>query len=108
MTTVLKTASDSHHSHEVSRGLPGVAALRFLAMRCFVQHRFALVLALLPLACAGSPEATPKAKVPSQIDVPRTVITADSATSLPEMFAEAQAKARSGDLAGAARLFDRI
>jgi hypothetical protein len=77
-------------------------------MRPFAKHRFVLILALLHLGCAGPPEAVSTPRVPNQIDVPRTVITPHSATSLPEMFAEAQSKARGGDLEGAARLFDRV
>ena len=108
MTTELKTGSAPLHSHQVSCGLLRVAALPFFAMQPFAMQRFALVLALLHVGCARTPEVAPTPKVPSQIDVPRTVITPDSATSLPEMFAEAQAKARSGDLEGAAKLFDRV
>jgi tetratricopeptide (TPR) repeat protein len=65
--------------------------------------------ALALLGCSGP--AAPAARDPSDvpaIDVPRTVITPDSATSLPEMFAAAQTKAKAGDLAGAAALFDRV
>jgi tetratricopeptide (TPR) repeat protein len=76
------------------------------------MRRFAMAMALpvLVLACAGerSPDAARSPAGPQSIDVPRTVITPDSATSLPEMFAEAQAKARSDDLEGAAALFDRV
>jgi tetratricopeptide (TPR) repeat protein len=69
-----------------------------------------LAAAVVVLGCAGtrSPEGATAAKTPRSIDVPRTVITPDSATSLPEMYADAQAKARSGDLEGAAALFDRV
>jgi hypothetical protein len=96
------------HSQRVSRGLRRVVALRFFAMRPFAMQRFALFFGVLHVACAGAPETTSTPKDPTRIDVPRTVITPDSATSLPEMFSEAQAKARSGDLEGAARLFDRV
>jgi tetratricopeptide (TPR) repeat protein len=70
----------------------------------------ATVAAVVALGCAGVRTADPARSPndPTRIDVPRTIITPDSATSLPEMFAEAQAKARSGDLEGAAALFDRI
>src|SRR5688572_19174476 len=108
MTIVVKTDSATLHSREVSFGLPCVVALRFFAMRPFAMHRFAALLAVLHVGCAAAPEASKAAKAPSQIDVPRTVITPSSATSLPEMFAEAQARARTGDLEGAAKLFDKV
>ncbi len=72
-------------------------------------RRFSATVALVLLACASrSPEATSPAKAPSEIDVPRTVITPDKATSLPEMYAEAEALARAGRFEKAAALFDRV
>jgi hypothetical protein len=108
MTIVVKTGSGRLHSRKVSLGLPCIAALRFFAMRPFAMQRFAALLAVLHVGCAAAPETSKAAKSPSQIDVPRTVITPSSATSLPEMFAEAQAKVRAGDLEGAAKLFDKV
>jgi tetratricopeptide (TPR) repeat protein len=60
--------------------------------------------------CAGdrSDAALRGPAAPSQIDVPRTVITPDSATSLPELFEQARARADAGDLEGAAALYDRV
>lgn len=106
MTTALKRASIALRSDDVSRELPCFAALRFSGMR----SPLALVLALAALGCAGSrsPEAATPAKAPSEIDVPRTVITPTSATSLPEMYAEAEALARASELEKAAALFDRV
>src|SRR5688500_6109938 len=108
MTMVVKTDSATLHSGEVSFGLPGVVALRFVALRPFAMHRVAAILAGMHGGWAAAPEASKAAKAASQIDVPRTVITPSAATSLPEMFAEAQARARTGDLEGAAKLFDKV
>ena len=108
MTTELKTGSAPVGSDQVSHGLPGVVALRFSAMRLLAAWLLASGVPALA-ACAGTP--APRANdsaAPSRIDVPRTVITPTSATSLPEMFDAAQAKASAGDLEGAAELFDRI
>src|SRR6185503_18677892 len=110
MTTALERALTTLRSSQVSLGLLRVAALRFSAMRLSAAWFFASMLTILALGCAGerSQGAARSPKDSQRIDVPRTVITPDSATSLPEMFAAAQAKARSGDLEGAAALFDRI
>ena len=109
MTIVLKTRSLDAHSHQVSRGLPGGAALRFSPMRRRAVWLFASVAPVVAgCAAAGAPLGEKASSAPSSIDVPRTVITPDSATSLPEMFEAAQEKARAGDLEGAAALFDRV
>lgn len=110
MTTVLKRGSTARRSGKVSLRLPFVGALRFSGMQRIGLRGLLTVVAAAALGCAGprSPEGSSPPKTPQSIDVPRTVITPDSATSLPEMFAAAEAKAREGDLEGAAALFDRV
>jgi tetratricopeptide (TPR) repeat protein len=110
MTTALKAGSATLRSGEVSLERPQGEALRFFAMRLLAMRHFAVAVLLLGLACAGerSPDTARSQADAPHIDVPRTIVTPDSVTSLPEMFAEAQAKARSDDLEGAAALFDRV
>jgi len=60
-------------------------------------------------ACAPPRAAESASPAPTRsVDVPRVVVTPDRATSLDELFAEAAAAAEKGDLAGAARGFDRV
>jgi tetratricopeptide (TPR) repeat protein len=110
MTTMLERASANHDSGRVSVGLRRVVALRFFVMRRPVVHLLATAFAALSIGCAGvrSTDSPRTPADPARIDVPRTVITPDSATSLPEMFAAAEAKAREGKLEGAAALYDRV
>ena len=109
MTTMVKGASPLHYSRQVSLGLRRGAALRFVRMRSIATWLLASSVPAI-VGCAGerSSDVARSPTAPSRIDVPRTVITPDSATSLPELFEKARAKANAGDLEGAAALFDRI
>src|SRR5262245_30141930 len=103
MTTAVKRCSATAGSGEVSCELRWPVALRFFEMWLPAMRLFAIVPIALAVGCAGerSPSAV-RAPEPQRIEVPRTIITPGGATSLPEMFAEAEAKARAGDLEGAA------
>ncbi len=64
---------------------------------------------LLTCACAASPQPAPRAPSgQAEISVPRTVITPEKATSVPELYREAQALAEKGEHAQAARAFRRV
>src|SRR5262249_43905535 len=95
MTTRVERACSRRRSYPVSPWLRRVAALRSVVMRLLAMHRFGTLFAVLALGCAGECAAdAARTPDPIRIDVPRIVITPSRATSLPEMFAEAEAKAR--------------
>jgi len=73
----------------------------------FEAVRVVLVLTLV-LGCASQEATRAGPQTPRLIQVPRVVITPDESTPLPELFAQADAKAVAGDLPGAASLFDRV
>lgn len=67
------------------------------------------VLFLLAFACSRPPEPrTASAGGPSPVVLPRTVVTPDKATSIPELYEEALDTARQGRFEEAAGQFERI
>jgi tetratricopeptide (TPR) repeat protein len=84
-----------------------------LELSQFVKKAFS-TRAVLPLgvcllsACASTKTVLPPRSSSDPIEVPRIVVTPDGTTTVAEMFARAEAKAKTGDALGAAALFDRV
>jgi predicted small lipoprotein YifL len=73
---------------------------------------FAVLLLSCAVACGGGPATSPPARTArdgqSEIEVPRTVITPQGASSVPELLQEAAALAKAERWAEAAAAYDRV
>lgn len=67
-----------------------------------------LIVAATSAACASAPQRASQAGPPAAVEVPRTVITPQQATSVPELFRQAEELAEKGQHGEAARAFRRV
>ena len=68
----------------------------------------AFIGSLVLLGCASHPATPARSADGKEIAVPRIVVSPTGTTTLPELFAKAEASASAGDALGAAALYDRV
>ena len=77
-------------------------------LRATLSRVHRLAGALLLVACGGDPGLARPPAAPSQIEVPRIIVTPTTTQGLDELFAAGQGAAARGDLHRAAADFDRV